>query len=96
MISDDESEMKVGSVFGTVKQRTEFRLEDKRSMMDLSVDGLETVDSVGGWLRADGALVVGQSPGVSARVHMSFLRVDVVGALCRWMWKVGFRFCYFR
>ena len=81
---NDETEMKVGSVFGTVKQRTGFRLED------LSVDGLETVDSVGGWLRADGALVVGQSPwGFWEGPYVVFargrcwrtLQVDVEGGL---------------
>ena len=42
--------LKVGSLPLTVKQHTEGRLADSRSMMDLSVDGLDAVDSVGDWL----------------------------------------------
>merc|ERR1719374_443716 len=65
MISDDEPgvwgpdaklQMKVGSLSVTVKQHTEGRLADSRSMLDLSLDGLDAVDSVGGWLGVDGAL----------------------------------------
>jgi len=71
MISDDEPgvwapdaklQMKVGSLSVTVKQHTEGRLADSRSMLDLSVDGLDAVDSVGGWLGVDGALTAGQAP----------------------------------
>ena len=38
--------MTVSSFVLTVKQHTEGRLADSRSMMDLSVDGLDAVDSV--------------------------------------------------
>ena len=71
MISDDEPgvwgpdakfKMKVGAVSVTVKQHTESRLADSRSMLDLSVDGLDGVDSVGGWLGVDGSLLAGQAP----------------------------------
>ena len=47
---DAKLQRKVGSVSVTVKQHTEGRLADSRSMMNLSVDGLHAVDSVGAWL----------------------------------------------
>lgn len=71
MISDDEPgvwgpdaklKMKVGDVSITVKQHTEGRLADSRSMLDLSVDGLDGVDSVGGWLGVDGSEAAGEAP----------------------------------
>merc|ERR1712136_152532 len=71
LISDDEPGvwgpdaklmLKVGALLVTVKQHTEGRLVDSRSMLDLSVDGLEAVDSVGGWLGVDGSLTAGRAP----------------------------------
>ena len=34
----------------TVKQLTKGRLADSRSVLDLSMDRFDAVDSVGGWL----------------------------------------------
>ena len=38
--------MKLGALTETANQHTEGRLADSRSMLDLSVDGLDVVDSV--------------------------------------------------
>jgi len=71
MISDDEPGvwgpdaklyMKIGALVVTVKQHTEGRLADSRSMLDLSVDGLDGVDSVSGWLGVDGSVMAGEAP----------------------------------
>jgi len=71
VISDDEPgvwgpdaklNMKLGALEVTVKQHTEGRLADSRSMLDLSLDGLDGVDSVGGWLGVDGSLSAGEAP----------------------------------
>merc|ERR1719374_511169 len=71
VISDDEPgvwgpdaklNMKLGALVVTVKQHTEGRLADSRSMLDLSLDGLDGVDSVGGWLGVDGSLSAGEAP----------------------------------
>merc|ERR1719450_2028246 len=71
VISDDEPgvwgpdaklNMKLGALEVTVKQHTEGRLADSRSMLDLSLHGLDGVDSVGGWLGVDGSLSAGEAP----------------------------------
>merc|ERR1712107_568806 len=71
VISDDEPgvwgpdaklNMKLGALEVTVKQHTEGRLADSRSMLDLSLDGLDGVDSVSGWLGVDGSVMAGEAP----------------------------------
>ena len=69
---DAKMPMKVGSVSVTVKQYTEGRLADSRSMMNLSMDGLVAVDNVGGWL-GNGALAGGQAPRI-ARTQQTWTR----------------------
>ena len=56
---DAKLQMKIGSVSVTATQHTEDRLADSRSMMDLSVGGLDAVDGVGCRLGVDGALAAG-------------------------------------
>ena len=46
----------------TVKQHTEARLADSRSKLELSVDGLDGVCSVGGCLGVVGSEAVGEAP----------------------------------
>ena len=48
--------MKVGALSVMVKQHMEGHLANSRSMKSLSLDGLDGIDSVGGWLGADGSL----------------------------------------
>ena len=54
--------MKVDVVLVTMRQRTEGRLADRKSMLDLTVDGLDGVDSVGEWLGVGGAPLVRAAP----------------------------------
>ena len=49
-------QMKVGALSAMVKQHMEGHLADTRSMFCLSLDGLDAVDSVGGWLGVGGSL----------------------------------------
>merc|ERR1719383_857290 len=51
-----------GALLVTVKQHTQSRATECRSSLDLSVDGGDGVDSVGGWLRVNGSLSAGQAP----------------------------------
>jgi len=55
--------LKVGDGEIEVKQHTEGRGEDSRSMLDLSVAGLDGLtETVGGWLGVDGAMDAGSPP----------------------------------
>ena len=54
--------MKAGDVSASVEQFSEGRLADSRSMLDLPVDGLNVVESVGGWLGVDGLEAAGKAP----------------------------------
>ena len=46
-----------------IVQHTEGRGESSRAMLDLSVSGLgNVVESIGGWLVPDGALLAGEAP----------------------------------
>jgi len=54
--------IEVGAIMLTVTQHTEGRFDDSRSMLDVSVTGLDGVENVGGWLGVDGALSAGRAP----------------------------------
>jgi len=54
--------MKVGDIMLRVQQHTEGRFSESRSMLDLSVSGLDKMESVGGWLGVDGSFSAGGAP----------------------------------
>ena len=59
---DAKLSMKVGDILFRVQQHTEGRFLESRSMLDLSVSGLDKIESVGGWLGLDGSLSAGEAP----------------------------------
>ena len=67
--------MKVDVVLVTMRQRTEGRLADTKSMLDLTVDGLDGVDSVGEWLGASGAPLVRAGPAGCVGDHHTLTRM---------------------
>lgn len=60
---DAEVSVDVGNITINVRQHTEGRHEESRSMLDLAVRGLDgEIESVGGWLGSDGHLDAGSPP----------------------------------
>jgi len=70
---DAEVLVRVGNITVKVAQRTEGRLDDSRSMLDLSVNGLDAEqESIGGWLGADDSMDAGVPPqGCSEEIAFS-------------------------
>jgi len=97
MISDDESDVwgpdarlqiNVGALLVTVKQHTEDLQAGSRSMLDLSVDGLRGVDSVGGLLGVDSSLTAEQQH--PECVEVSFIEQGVRSTRYEQSRAVGF------
>eukprot|EP00450_Noctiluca_scintillans_P037068 CAMPEP_0194551052 /NCGR_PEP_ID=MMETSP0253-20130528/96025_1 /TAXON_ID=2966 /ORGANISM="Noctiluca scintillans" /LENGTH=715 /DNA_ID=CAMNT_0039398505 /DNA_START=31 /DNA_END=2178 /DNA_ORIENTATION=+ len=73
---DAEVFVDVGNMTINVRQHTEGRLEESRSMLDLIVRGLDSeTESVGGWLGSSGYLDAG-SPPQGCSKEMSLLQGD--------------------
>uniref|UniRef100_A0A7S1F1S4 Uncharacterized protein n=1 Tax=Noctiluca scintillans TaxID=2966 RepID=A0A7S1F1S4_NOCSC len=71
---DAKLSMKVGDIVFRVKQHTEGRFLESRSMLDLSVTGLDKIESVGGWLGAHGHLDAGTPPAGCSGTGIALLR----------------------
>ena len=75
---DAKLKMKIGDLLVLEKQHTEGRQADSRPMPDLSVNGLQAVDSVGGWPGVDGALGA-----------LALLSSRIDGTPRSWMWTLS-------